>query len=88
MIGVVGSGAMHRAAVVPHNDVAQCPDVLVNAPRLAGIVQQLVARRLRRLVSHARNAVGVTPGVERFAMSLRMRLHDGPQRRALIDQVR
>ena len=75
--GVVGRRAVHHAAVVPHDQLAGPPAVLVGEVRMDGERIQLLDQRAPFVVRHALDVFRVIAEVQALAAGFRMRAHDG-----------
>ena len=81
---IVRAGTMHQAAVVPDDQVANSPAMLVGPRRLASLLEEIVQKSLRRLGCHPVQVVSMAPGVDRSAPGLWMDLDYWASWRALV----
>src|SRR5688500_16708915 len=73
--GVIGRRAVHHAAVVPDQELAGLPAVLVGEIRMDGERVQLLDQRAPGVIRHAENVFRVIAEIEAFAPGLGMRAH-------------
>src|SRR5215471_5950024 len=75
-IGVVAERNVHRAAVVPQDDVVLLPLMAIDELRPRRVLHQVVDQGPALLLGHAGEARDLLADIERLAAGLRMHAHD------------
>src|SRR5258708_7884822 len=73
---IIGRGAMHHAAVVPYDQLARLPAMLVREIRMNGESVELLYERASLRVGHADDGLRVVAQVDALAAGFGVRPHD------------